>query len=93
MNREGQIVMIREKDPNKRRDPKKRSQTFWLHEDVVEKLNQLSAASLYSKTDLINYWIEKEHKCQTEAGNLTPRWEPFPKKKTAPKGSRKHVGK
>jgi predicted transcriptional regulator len=69
--------MARENDPNKRRDPKKKSQTFWLHEDVIEKLNQLSAASLYSKTDLIKYWIEEEYKRQDSKGNLTPRWKPF----------------
>lgn len=85
--------MTQETNPNRRRDPKKRSQTFWLHEDMVEKLNQLSAASLYSKTDLINYWIEEEHKRQTAAGNLTPRWEPFPKVQQVPKGKRKHARK
>jgi len=80
--------MSHETDPNKRRNPDKKSQTFYLHRDVVEKLNQLSAASLYSKTDLINYWIEKEHQEQQRLGNLTPRWEPFPKKKKAPLVSR-----
>jgi len=85
--------MSHETDPNKRRDPNKRSQTFYLHRDVVEKLNQLSAASLYSKTDLINYWIEKEHLEQQRLGNLTPRWEPFPKDSPAPKGKRKRVQK
>lgn len=80
--------MSHEPDPNKRRDPDKRSQTFYLHKDVVEKLNQLSAASLYSKTDLINYWIEEEYNRQQRLGNLTPRWEPFPKDKKAPAISR-----
>lgn len=62
---------------NDRRDPNKKSQTFWLHKDLIRKLNELSDASMFSKTDLVKYWIEREYELQAERGKLdTPR-EPF----------------
>jgi|DEB0MinimDraft_10_1074344.scaffolds.fasta_scaffold00085_39 hypothetical protein len=67
-----------EKDSNKRRNPNKKSQTFYLHKDVIAKLEELSRVSRYTKTDLINHWIEQEHAIQKEAGNLSIQTDPFP---------------
>lgn len=60
------------------RDPDKRSQTFWLESSLVQKLDELSAASNYSKSDLIRHWIDQEYSTQLKRGALSKPRVPFP---------------
>ena len=62
----------------KRRSPDKKSQTFYLSKETIRKLDLLSKASRFTKTDLVDHWIQKEFEAQEKAGNLDIHSDPFP---------------
>ncbi len=67
----------------KRRSPDKKSQTFYLSKDTIRKLDLLSKASRFTKTDLVDHWIQKEFEAQEKAGNLDIHSDPFPQPQKA----------
>ena len=69
-------------DPNSRRDPDQVSHTFWLSSDHKAQLEELAAASRFTKTALLRHWIETEHAKQTQSGGLTTSLDPFPDPQT-----------
>tara|TARA_S200002703_G_scaffold142851_1_gene135462 strand:+ start:340 stop:702 length:363 start_codon:yes stop_codon:yes gene_type:complete len=69
-------------DPNSRRDPDQVSHTFWLSSDHKAQLEELAAASRFTKTALLRHWIETEHAKQSQSGGLTTSLDPFPDPQT-----------
>jgi hypothetical protein len=70
--------MKKKDDPNARRDPDQTSNTFWLSSEHRRKLDELAAASRFTKTALVRHWIDTEHAKQSKSGNLELSPEPFP---------------
>ena len=69
-------------DPNARRDPDQVSHTFWLSSEHKAQLEELAAASRFTKTALLRHWIEAEHAKQSQFGGLTTSLDPFPDPQT-----------